>query len=76
MTLILYFERRVGKSTAGQMMDVCLVLMVVVLRKREKTTLGELGLKKRKDTDVTCDTLESVSEKKMLLLCRRDPFCL
>jgi len=33
MTLILYFERRFGKSTAGQMMDACLVLMV--LRKRE-----------------------------------------
>jgi len=33
MALILYFERRVGKSTAGQMMDACLVLMV--LRKRE-----------------------------------------
>merc|ERR1719357_232305 len=76
-------------------MDVCLVLMVVVLRKREKTTLeggwkincgsddgcvfsfngggsqktrkdkfGGVGAKKRKDTDVTCDTLESVSEKK------------
>ena len=45
-------------------------------QKTRKDNFGGVGAIKRKDTDVTCDTLESVSEKKMLLLCRRDPFCL